>query len=1115
VATYRAASGDDDTINVSQSSYNLRGQLQLVYHERPLALVEGTAAYWGNNIEQQRSYDAAGRLIESRQFFSHNQPVTGIYQGPAGWIQRGETYAYDADGRVTQQLSYNRIKGWAPGPEPNQTLAYQSGVGVALSASPLALIATSNSYYDSLGRTSSTTYAQNQWSRDDATQTGSAGWTQTFVSAFEARESYLDKTVTGSSTNSNYRATTSTSTYDRYGRRIQVQDDTVLKDYSQTLSRLRYFAYDAEGGILQRRDGELKNGVFTQVEAGYSYPYTLNQHYVYANGQQIARSNEAGQVDAISGLTAYDQGGADSVATVQSGDTLAGLAQRIYGNSSLWYVLAAANGVANDNELVAGTVLKVPNVSVSKNDASTFKPYNPAEIIGPTTPSLPYIEKPAAAQCSAGMIIMIIVAVVTYFTAGAASAYFASLGGVGAGAVGGAAVAGGAAAAGGAVAGGAVAGGVAAGAAAATIGTGALMAGAFVGGLVGSIAGQVVGKALGVVDHFSLRQAVGSGIANALTAGIAGATNLGTVGKALENAQYARAAGLAVLNGATSYAGNRIAGVQDTHFSWKSVAASAVTSLVVARIDKALGWKPSEPNDGVGDVGSGDFGHDLVNGGIGGVVGLHVRRALGFDDAVNYGMIAADAFGNALGNAAVRGMQSYSANKAKADWASDQAAHDAQLMAQDDPSLIANGGGGSFLDRYPAALASNETSPSLLEKYSQPMNDTGQFSGVDITLPGLNSDPANNALAQLALDSYFYGEAKTYSGGEYVKDQASIDAVLGVNWNVVSAEKNGVYNVGGIEELTQRINVMLQKNEWPGVAAGTSETSVPYLETVVVQGQRPLSGETPIPITGYQGGMTAAQWHADSNRQLRNDARALGNFANQVLAPTIYEARQRGVMPTRMESFSGTLKYGANLAIGVVNLASYANPGAWIARARGEDPTISPFKLSNGEVTQAAVVEGALLVAGPVTKALQWANGFRRAGQVDRAVANSGVWRFDPFRRGQQIEQAFGHNLPNNFPTIDRFNNGLATSIKSLDLDAASYQGTSTLNRMLTGYVDKVAGFQGRTWAGVRIRSQDVTGRALDLVIPHSGSAAQQAIISQSVKYGASRGVTVNVITFP
>ena len=300
--------------------------------------------------------------------------------------------------------------------------AGMDGASATLAAGPLVLISTTNSSYDSLGRASGSTYNQARWSRDDYMQSGSAGFTHTFANTFEARESYLEKKVTGTSTNSNYKATTTTSSYDAFGRRIEVKDETTLKDYDLTLTRLRYFSYDAEGGILTRRDGELKDGKFTQATAGYSQPYDLNQHYAYANGHQVARYNEANQVDAISGLTAYDQGGAISQATVQAGDTLGGLAQRIYGNASLWYVLAAANGLASDSELVAGTTLKAPSVDVSSNNASTFKPYNPEEVIGPTQPSLPYIKPPPAAGCSAGTIIMVVVMIiVTIYTAGAAS----------------------------------------------------------------------------------------------------------------------------------------------------------------------------------------------------------------------------------------------------------------------------------------------------------------------------------------------------------------------------------------------------------------------------------------------------------------------------------------------------------------------------------------------------------------------------------------------------------------------------------------------------------------------------------------------------------------------
>jgi filamentous hemagglutinin len=130
-------------------------------------------------------------------------------------------------------------------------------------------------------------------------------------------------------------------------------------------------------------------------------------------------------------------------------------------------------------------------------------------------------------------------------------------------------------------------------------------------------------------------------------------------------------------------------------------------------------------------------------------------------------------------------------------------------------------------------------------------------------------------------------------------------------------------------------------------------------------------------------------------------------------------------------------------------------------------------------------------------------------------AAETNVWKLVPLERGQRIEQALGHNLPSNFPVIDRFENGIATSIKSIDLDAASYLNDGILNRVLTGYVDKTAAFSGRTWAERAIESDDILGRGLDLVIPHSGNVNQQIIINQLIEYGAERSVIVNPIIYP
>ncbi|KVH51153.1 hypothetical protein WJ39_08300 [Burkholderia diffusa] len=167
---------------------------------------------------------------------------------------------------------------------------------------------------------------------------------------------------------------------------------------------------------------------------------------------------------------------------------------------------------------------------------------------------------------------------------------------------------------------------------------------------------------------------------------------------------------------------------------------------------------------------------------------------------------------------------------------------------------------------------------------------------------------------------------------------------------------------------------------------------------------------------------------------------------------------------------------------------------------------VGQVRLSGGGVLgeEAPKIPGTTLAAGV-------------AGAGENAPANS-VWSQKPFARGTTIEQQLGQNLPQNFPVIDIFKDGVATSIKSLDVNANSYQSMATLARTINGYIDSVASYNGTGkdgWAGVTITSSQITGRGLDLVIPNAGSVAQQQIINQAVQYGRSKGVAVNVIVHP
>jgi RHS repeat-associated protein len=125
------------------------------------------------------------------------------------------------------------------------------------------------------------------------------------------------------------------------------------------------------------------------------------------------------------------------------------------------------------------------------------------------------------------------------------------------------------------------------------------------------------------------------------------------------------------------------------------------------------------------------------------------------------------------------------------------------------------------------------------------------------------------------------------------------------------------------------------------------------------------------------------------------------------------------------------------------------------------------------------------------------------------------AWELGPFSRGRQIHEALGENLPGNYPTIDIFDDGVATSIKSLDLKAKTYQNTNRLERTVQGYVNKLANWQGARWAGVNIQSVDIAQRQLLLAIPPGATEAQVTALQGLQNWAAEIGVTITIVVVP
>jgi len=261
---------------------------------------------------------------------------------------------------------------------------------------------------------------------------------------------------------------------------------------------------------------------------------------------------------------------------VHAGDTLTSIAMALWGDSSLWWLLADANGLSLNEPLIPNTVLTVPNkVTNLHNNSSTFKPYDAGKAIGNTNPTIPDAPPPPQPKGGKGcggvlQIVAIAVAVVaTIYTAGAA----AGLLGVTTGAAG----------AGTFATGLAVLGGTAVGSTAAIVGA------AVVGGAVGSIASQGVLIAGGAQQDFNWKGVALSGIGAGVTAGAGAVANGGgVVANALNNSSgLVRATSIGATNSAVTNAIGSVTGLQS--FSWKNVAASAVSAGVGYAANRFIG----------------------------------------------------------------------------------------------------------------------------------------------------------------------------------------------------------------------------------------------------------------------------------------------------------------------------------------------------------------------------------------------------------------------------------------------------------------------------------------------------------------------------------------------
>lgn len=653
---------------VQRSTYDVRSELVQADYA-----VDVTTGGTARGFEEKRQYDADGRVLAIEHFYAlgtrldvHHPPkkytpddfedgFDELGADVGGQISSATVDHYDVAGHLIEEQNFGHGGSWGgggtgdvPGTLPDANALTWGGM--TLQNRVVYRGPEGQAGYDAMGHVLTYQY------RD------AVGRIDAYTVSYLKKDDYLEKATAGVNITgtANVRPTTDQSVYDNRGNRIAIAQQVQYQD-GAVADVVRVFAYDGSGQIITRRDGTADGSA---IDSGTD-PGHAQQHFVYASGQQVASYDEGGTLNVLDQVTAFsntDRGTGGYV--VQAGDSLKSIAQAVYGNSSLWYVIADANALAGDDDLALGQTLQIPQVTTHANDSTTFKPYNPAEIEGSTTPTLPVIAPPPpppSHHCNAvAMIIVVAVIVVaTIFTAGAA------------------AVAMGAVTAGTSTA--AIGGAVLAGSAVAGITAGEVLVAAAIGGFVGSVAGQLAGDALGVHHGFSFKDALVGGLTTMATAGLGVGLSHTALGETVNGVRQVSNAGQYIV-GAGGYAANvanrRLMG-ESTQFSWAGLVASGLAAGLTAQ--SGVGRLGSNGNTTTSSYASGEgwathtaasggtLEGDLAAGLLSGAIKRKTSIALGDDRVASWKQIGEDAFGNALGNAAKRELDSLTTQRTQSN----------------------------------------------------------------------------------------------------------------------------------------------------------------------------------------------------------------------------------------------------------------------------------------------------------------------------------------------------------------------------------------------------------------------------------------------------------------
>ncbi|NLC89250.1 MAG: hypothetical protein GX681_04215 [Clostridiaceae bacterium] len=142
-----------------------------------------------------------------------------------------------------------------------------------------------------------------------------------------------------------------------------------------------------------------------------------------------------------------------------------------------------------------------------------------------------------------------------------------------------------------------------------------------------------------------------------------------------------------------------------------------------------------------------------------------------------------------------------------------------------------------------------------------------------------------------------------------------------------------------------------------------------------------------------------------------------------------------------------------------------------------------------------------------------WSRGkydFNSSSNSDDQEETDDIWEMSNFQRGLEFQQLYGANLPTTYPTIARWSSGTATSIKSMDLTAPSWQTKGAAEGRVYSFIDNLSAFEGGPEPGPAVG--EISKKELILIVPRNHADwLDDGVISQWSGYASGFGVELKI----